>query len=234
MLVFVQAIPGRESRAKHGAPPAKVTRSTAATEQRRRILRATGELVAKRGYGDVSVELIVKRAHVSYKTFYKHFSNKEECYVALFDQVVGSAETAIGEALAEEQREWTADVAVALSKLFELIVADPLIAKAVIVEAPTVGPGILERYEKATKALVPLFRAGREQSPLRAELPATVEEALAGSVFWSAYQRLIVGEADALPEVLPELVQLVLRTYLGEAEAARIAAEEALLAPSPA
>jgi AcrR family transcriptional regulator len=232
MLMFVRALPGRESRAS--APPVKVTRSTAATEQRRRILRATGELVAKRGYGDVSVELIVKRAHVSYKTFYKHFSNKEECYSALFDQVVKSAEKAIGEVLADERRGWTADVAAVLSKLVELIVSDPLIAKAVIVEAPAVGEGVFERYEKATKALVPLFRAGREQTPRGAELPATVEQALAGSIFWSAYQRLIVGEADALPEVLPELVQLVLRTYLGEAEAARIAAEEALVAASPA
>jgi hypothetical protein len=50
-------------------------------------------------------------------------------------------------------------------------------------------------------------------------------------VFWSAYQRLIVGEADVLPDVLPELIQLVLRTYLGEAEAVRIAKDEASRAP---
>jgi AcrR family transcriptional regulator len=225
MLVFVQALPGRETRAKPGARPATVTRSTASAEQRRRILRATGELVAKRGYGDVSIELIVKRAHVSYKTFYKHFSNKEDCYASLFDQVVGSTEKTIRDLLAEEPREWAEQVVLALRKLTELIVSDPLIAKAVIVEAPTVGEGVFERYEKATKALVPLFRAGREHNPRGAELPATIEDTLAGSVFWSAYQRLIVGEADVLPQLLPELIQLVLRTYLGEAEAARIASE---------
>ena len=114
-------------------------------------------------------------------------------------------------------------MALALRSFIELIVAEPIIARAVIVEAPTVGPGIVERYERATKAFVPLFRAGRELNPRGAELPSTIEDTLAGSVFWSAYQRLIVGEAERLPELLPEITELVLRTYLGEAEAGRIA-----------
>ena len=230
MLVFVRALPGREARAKRGATPATVTRSSVSAEQRKRILRATGELVAKRGYADVTVELIVKRAHVSYKTFYKHFSNKEDCYLALFDRVVESTKKSIRELLTDE-RDWAEQVVVALRTLTELIVADPLIAKAVIVEAPTVGGAIFERYENAIKALAPLLRVGRDHNSRGAELPATVEDTLAGLVFWSAYQRLIVGEADVLPAVLPELIQLVLRTYLGEAEAVRIAKDEAARTP---
>jgi AcrR family transcriptional regulator len=226
MLLFVQALPGRHSRATLDLPPAAVTRSSARADQRRRILRAVGELVAKRGYGDVTVELIVKRAHVSYKTFYKHFSGKEECFQALFDSVYRSTERTIRERLDAEPATWADQVVLALRTLIELIVAEPIIARAVIVETPTVGPGMLERYERASKALVPLFRAGRELSPRGAELPETIEETLAGSVFWSAYQRLIVGEAERLPELLPELVELVLRTYLGQAEAGRIARAE--------
>jgi len=234
MLVFVQTLPGRDLRAKRGASPANVTRMTASAEQRRRILRATAELVAKRGYADVTVELVVKRAHVSYKTFYKHFPNKEACYLALFDQTVAMTESRIRAALAEEPREWAEQVVLSLRMLTELIVADPLVAKAVIVEAPTVGERTLDRYEQAIKALVPLFRSGRAHNPRGAELPESVEDTLAGSVFWSAYQRLIVGKADSLAEVLPELIQLVLRTYLGEAEAQRIAQDEAARVPSAA
>ena len=231
MLVFMQALPGRQSRTALDAPPAAVTRSNASIDQRRRILRAIGELVAKRGYADVTVELIVKRAHVSYKTFYKHFSGKEECFLALFDSVFRSTERTIRERLAAEDLPWAERVALALRNFIELIVAEPIIARAVIVEAPTVGPGIVERYERATKAFVPLFRAGRELNPRGAELPSTIEDTLAGSVFWSAYQRLIVGEAERLPELLPEVTELVLRTYLGQAEASRIARAEASREP---
>jgi AcrR family transcriptional regulator len=230
----MRALPGRESRVALDAPPAAVTRSSAHRDQRRRILRAIAELVAKRGYADVTVELIVKRARVSYKTFYKHFSGKEDCFKQLFDSAFGSTEQAIRERLAEQGGEWPERVVLALGLWIERIVAEPMISRAVIVEAPTVGPGMLERYERATKAFVPLFREGRELNPRGAELPATVEDTLSGSVFWSAYQRLIVGEGERLPQLLPELIELVLRTYLGQAEAARIARAEAQRQPAPA
>jgi AcrR family transcriptional regulator len=234
ILAFMRALPGRELRATLDAPPATVTRSSAHLDQRRRILRAIGELVAKRGYGDVTVELIVKRAHVSFKTFYKHFSGKEECFKALFERVFANAENTIRKRLEAESLPWPDQVAVALRTWTELIVSDPIIARAVIVEAPTVGPAILERYDEAAKAFVPLFRGGRGLNPRGAELPATVEDTLAGSVFWSAYQRLIVGEADRLPELLPELIELVLRTYLGQDEASRVARANALTEPAAA
>jgi AcrR family transcriptional regulator len=223
MLMFMRALPGRESRASLDSPPASVTRSNAHADQRRRILRSVGELVGERGYGDVTVEMIVKRAHVSFKTFYKHYPGKEESLLALCEQVFDSSETKLRERLAVEPAPWPDQVVLVLRGLFEFIVADPVIARAVIVESPTVGPAITERYERATKALVPLFRAGREFNPRGSELPETIEETLAGSVFWSAYQRLIVGEAEQLLSSLPVLLELVLRTYLGQDEASRIA-----------
>jgi AcrR family transcriptional regulator len=233
MLMFMRALPGWDSRATPDAPPASVTRSNAHADQRRRILRAVGELVAERGYSDVTVELIVKRAHVSFKTFYKHFTGKEDCFVALFETTFTATEKTIRERLAAEPGPWSDQVVLALRTLIEAIVDDPVIARAVIVESPIVGPAITDRYEQATKALVPLFRAGREFNPRGSELPDTIEDTLAGSVFWSAYQRLIVGEADELAAYLPVLVELVLRTYLGPAEASRIArAEQPALQPA--
>lgn len=217
------------------APPAPVTRISAHADQRRRILRSAGELVAQRGYADVTVELIVKRARCSFKTYYKHFENKEDCYLALFESACGHAERRIRERLAAEQLPWPEEVALALRTLVALICAEPLIARAVIVEAPTIGPAITARYEQATKALAPLFRRGRELDPRGVDLPDSIEDTLSGSVFWSAYRHLIVGAAEDLTAYLPVMTELVLRTYLGQAEAARIAradepAREAALA----
>jgi AcrR family transcriptional regulator len=226
MLMFMQALPGRSSRVTLEAPPATVTRSSAAADQRRRILRATGELVAERGYSDVTVELIVKRAHCSFKTFYKHFAGKEECFLALFQSAFEITERKIRHRLAAPDLSWPEQVSAALRTFVEQILAEPVIARAVIVESPTVGPALTERYERATKAFAPLLRAGRDLNPRGAELPATIEDTLAGSVFWAAYQRLIVDEADELTAYLPVLTELILRTYLGPAEAARIARAE--------
>ena len=172
MLVFMRALPGRASRATPDAPPAPVTRTSAHADQRRRILRAVGELVAERGYADVTVELIVKRAHVSFKTFYKHYSGKEECFVALFESVFDDdREGRSASASTPSPAPGPTRSSLALRTLVEQIVAEPVIARAVIVESPTVGPAITERYEQATKAFVPLFRAGRELNPRGKELP---------------------------------------------------------------
>lgn len=220
----MRALPGRASRTSL-AEPAAVTRSSLESAQRERILRATGELIAKRGYHDVTVELIVKRGRVSFKTFYKHFGGKEEAFLDLFDATFAEADRMVRGALAAEPKApWPQQVAVALRALFEWIVEEPLIARACIVEGPTAGPTVLGHYVRASKAFIPLFRAGREFSPYGGQLPASLEETLAGSVLWSAYQSLIVGETERIEKLLPEVVELVLRPYVGEAEAARWAA----------
>jgi AcrR family transcriptional regulator len=232
MLMFMRPLPGSESRIALDAPPASVTRESAHADQRRRILRAVDELVGEQGYGELTVELIIKQARVSYKTFYKHFSDKEDCLVAHFDDAVLSTEREIRKRLAVEPLPWPEQVALALGTLIELIVAQPIVARAVIVEAPAIGPGVLDRYEHASKALVPLFREGRKLNPRGGELPSTIEATLAGSVFWSIYQRLVVGEAERLPELLPELTEPVLRTYVGQAEASRIARADTVRLPA--
>jgi AcrR family transcriptional regulator len=214
MFLFMRALPGSGSRITPDAPPASVTRESAYGDQRSRILSAVAELVAEGGYADLTVELIIKRARVSYRTFYKHFSDKEDCLLARYDAVIRETEGEIRRRLAAEPRSWPEQVALALEALIELIVVRPEMASGVV-EGPTVGPRILDRYGQAPKALVPLFQAGRELNPRGAELPPTVEATLAGSVFWSLYQRLVAGEADRLPGLLPELTELVLRTYIG-------------------
>ncbi len=231
----MRALPGRASRTPL-QQPATLTRERNSEAQRQRILRATGELVAKRGYNAVTVELIVKRARVSFKTFYKHFSGKEECFLELFDTVTAQARERVGEALAAEAASpWPQQVIAALRALFGEILADPLLARAAIVEAPTVGPHIIERYERSMKSLSPLLYLGRELSSTPDELPPTLEDTLAGGVFWSAYQRLIAGEVDRIEVLLPEAIEFVLRPYIGAAEAARWArSADQPTRPSPA
>ena len=217
----MKALPGRDRRTSSAASE-PITRESVQADQRKRILRATGELVAKRGYNAVTIELIVKRARVSFNTFYKHYTGKEECFIELFDIVTGMARRRVEAALVvEAESPWPQQVIAALRALFGEILAEPLIARAIIVEAPTVGAHIIERYERSMKSLSPLLRHGREFSPAAEELPSTLEDTLAGGVLWSAYQRLISGEVDRIEALLPEAIEFVLRPYIGEAEAAK-------------
>lgn len=209
-----------------------MTRESTGDAQRSRIRRATGELIAKRGWSSVTIELIVKRARVSFKTFYGHYANKEEAFLDLFDVAVARFKGEVEQELqARSEASWPERVGAGLRVFFASIAAEPLIARACLVEAPTAGPLLFERYASATTAFVPFLTEGRELSPLGAELPDTLEDTLSGAVLWSAYQRLVLGESERLESLLPETLELVLRPYVGERAAAL--AEESLAALEP-
>lgn len=224
MLVRMRALPGREIRTTLKDPEAGLNRETVAERQRARIRRATGELVAKRGYNGVSVELIIERARVGYRTFYKHYPNKEAAFADLFDTTVAVTTARVREAMGAVEGEWPEQLAAAIRAFFAAIVAEPLIARACLVEAATASPEVLARYENVTKAFVPILREGRNYEPQAKALPETMEGTLAGATLWSAYQRLIVGEAERVGELLFETVHLLLRPYIGDAKAREVAA----------
>jgi AcrR family transcriptional regulator len=220
----MRALPGHAARTGSTGRVSAARRLSAAEEQRRRIRRATGELIAKRGYADVTVELIVKRARVSFKTFYKHYANKGEAFVDLYDRALSATIVRIDEVLKDVDATWPEQVAIVVRTCFEAIREEPLIARACLVEGPTAGPEILGRFEEVAKAIVPLLRRGRDFNPEARNLPDTLEDTLAGAVLWSAYQRLILSEVDRIEALIPETIELVLRPYIGEADAAKVAA----------
>ena len=221
----VRALPGKENRQPPGPEP--VTRDAAAADQRRRILSATAELIAEKGYQEMTMEEIVRRAKVGYNTFYKHYPDKEAAFLALLDAATDRTVSRVEDAYKREEGPWADRVGAALGVLFEDVAAHPDEARAALVEAVAAGPEAAAKHEAALKRLAPLLRPGRELNPRQAELPDSLEETLAGGIVWVLGQRLIGGEADKLRGLLPETLEFVLRPYVGEEEAAREAGEVA-------
>jgi AcrR family transcriptional regulator len=219
----VRALPGKASRQPPGPEP--VSRSEVAADQRRRILEATADLVAEHGFAEATIEQIVRRARVGYATFYKHYADKEEAFLALLDAAVERTVYVVEEAYDGESGPWPDKVGAGLGALLGLAAAHPGVARACLVEAPTAGPEAAARHEAALKRFAPLLRPGRELNPRKDQLPASLEETLAGGVLWVIGQRLVAGEAEQLRALLPETLEFLLRPYVGEDEAAREAGE---------
>jgi AcrR family transcriptional regulator len=64
---------------RHGLP-----REVVRHNQRARLLAGAAKAVEERGFAKVTVGDIVRNARVSRRTFYDHFSNKEECFKVAF------------------------------------------------------------------------------------------------------------------------------------------------------
>ncbi|HWW68017.1 MAG TPA: TetR/AcrR family transcriptional regulator [Solirubrobacterales bacterium] len=207
-----------------------MSRDTAVADQRRRVLAATADLVAERGYQETTTEMIVRRAKVGYATFYKSYAGKEECFLALFDAATEHTARRVQQAYDAERGPWPDRVGAALGALFAEIAAHPNVARACLVEALTAGPEAAARHEAALRRFSPFLRPGRELNPRRDQLPDTLEDTLAGGVFWVINQRLVGGEVDRLRGLLPETLEFLLRPYVGEDEAARGAGDPATAA----
>ena len=197
----------------------QLSREFIAQHQRARIIAALTEEVAAQGYRGVTVADIVRRAGIARNTFYDNFSSKEDCFLATQDFAVAEALRRIVAAAAELDS-WQARVDAGLAAFLDYVAAEPALARTCIVEALSAGPAAVARYEGSLQVFIPLFRIGRTVSPHGEEMPATLEETVIGGVFWIIYQRIILGEAERIEQLRPELTEFVLTPYIG-AEAAK-------------
>lgn len=207
-----------------GLPPGRhlVPSDFVAQNQRQRILLAISELVDERGYQKTTIELIAKTARVALVTFYEHFSGKEECFLAAFDESVDAAREVFGELL-DASQPWEDRVSSGLQIFLEMVIREPARAKLCIVEAQAAGTAGLARYQALLESVAPPLREGREFNPRAALLPDGLEVALAGGIAWLVHQRLVAGDLDDLMALLPEMLQVTLTPYVGEVEAGRAA-----------
>lgn len=194
-----------------------------ASHQRDRILDAAVGVFAKRGYQATTVDNLVAASRIGVGSFYAHFEGKQECFLAAYDRIVASARERIVASLPVEAP-LTGRICAALRTLLELIAAEPLAARLVIVEAQTAGSEGLARYQRTFGELAPELRRLRPESPFADELPATLEEATLGGAAWLLHQRLVAGEARNVEQLLPDLVEIVLGPYMGEDAAAALLA----------
>jgi len=202
---------------RHLVPPDFV-----AQNQRERMLLATAELVAERGYQKTTIELIAKTARVALSTFYEQFSSKEECFLAAFDETLAAAKEVFDELLDTEQP-WSDQIASGLETVLEMIVAEPARARLCIVEAQAAGGEALARYQGMLESVAPKLREGREFNPRSSRLPDGLEVAIVGGLAWLVHQRLVANRVDGIKALLPEMLQVTLTPYIGEVEAGRAA-----------
>lgn len=199
-------------------------------EQRERILRISTELIAKRGYQDTSIELIIARAKVGYASFYKNFPDKEALFVAIFEEALAVARERLGAVYADSGRPWSERVIAVISELFKLLAENPARARVCLVESLSAGPAVIAKHEAAVAELGRLLRDGRAEREGGERMPDTLETTIAGGIVWIAYQLLVIGEGDRLAGEVPEAIQFALSPYLGEEAAAKAAAASAAAA----
>jgi AcrR family transcriptional regulator len=190
-------------RGRHAAPRAVVWES-----QRGRLLAAMAEVVASKGYGAVAVRDVIARAGVSRKTFYEHFDNKEECFLAAYDAGVESMLDAIGDAIRAAAPDGPLTVARAgTARYLDTLAANPAFARTFLVEVPAAGPAAVERRARAHERFAVLL-ASAQAAGGPAGTPSWVFRACVGAINELVTDHVMTREAATLPDLLDPLVEI--------------------------
>jgi AcrR family transcriptional regulator len=177
--------------------------------QRSRLIAATIELVADRGYDGTRVSNIVQLAGVSKASFYEQFAGKDECFTAVCDTALRAAATAVlrGESRGGEGRD---RIRAGLTALAELMAAQPKATRLVLIDAVASTPAIREHLSERFGLFEALVH-DRLASTGPAKLPRHL---IAGLVRGIAHHaRRCVGAG--CPERFRELVDPLLDWGLG-------------------
>lgn len=204
---------------RHGLP-----REFIAQNQRERIITALVDTVAERGYNATTVAHITKAASVSRRTFYEHFADKEECFLAAYDTVVEQLLAAVGQAY-EQADGWTQKVHDGLETFLAYLAAEPAFARMCIVEVVAAGPEARGRRDAAMRVFVDFLEPGRAEAPKDVVVPDLAAEIVVGGIYEIIYSRLQRNAADELVEMLPELLRCVLIPFIGHRAADRAVRE---------
>jgi AcrR family transcriptional regulator len=199
-------IPRRLPRGLHGLDRDVVTAS-----QRTRLLEAVGRAVADKGYAAATIDDIVRGAGVSKKTFYEHFQDKEDCFVAAYEAASDELLDRVREAQAAGDG-WLERTRAGIRAYLRWIAGEPALARVFLIEVAAAGPRAAERRVQLRDRYVDLMRelqdAGRNELPALPRLPTEVFHALVAAVDELVVRRIRESSATGLPELEPVLLYL--------------------------
>ena len=176
------------------------------------MLKAAAEL----GYRETNVQDVIDRAGVSRPTFYEHFTNKEDCFLAAFDVSAQRLREKIVAAAKQGGDVWRDRVRYALQALLQFAKTEPDTARTLIVEARAgSASAVLRRVELIDQFSSCLDAQAEELLPYSTSSSALTASGVVGGVESLLYSRLCKGEHEDLEALLPSLMYFVVLPYEG-------------------
>ncbi len=190
-------------REKKLRPGRGTPREEAERNQRERLFAAMVATVAEKGYEATTVADLVALSGVSRSAFYKHFEDKQECFLAAVEAMVKPTLKQLG---AEEGTPPGIDRAKrAFETLIKTIVDQPAAAKMCVVEIYAAGPEGAALMERTMDAATAVATSLLDQVPERRGMPEELARSMVGGIQKVIHKRLYRGREDELLELTPQL-----------------------------
>jgi AcrR family transcriptional regulator len=191
--------------------PAEVARN-----QRERILYATSEVAAHKGYTAATIADITTAAGIERRVFYANFRDKQHAFLAVHELGFQQLMAVCAGAFFSRSR-WPERIWEGLRAGTHFDAAYPVLAHIGYVEAHAVGSPAIQRVEDSHAA----FKIFVQEGYLYAANPPSpvVLDAIAATIFEVGYYHARRRQIRRLPRLTPHAAYVVLTPFLGRAEA---------------
>jgi AcrR family transcriptional regulator len=184
--------------------------------QRERLIAAMLNAAAELGYLETNVQDVIDRAGVSRPTFYEHFSNKEDCFLAAFDTSAERLRKMVNAAAREGGDVWRDRVRFALEALLRFASREPDTARTMVVEARAASVAAVRRRVELMDDFARCLQAEAEELLTEGRTQTAVTASgIVGGVESLLYSRLCRQEYGQLEALLPSLMYFVVLPYEG-------------------
>jgi AcrR family transcriptional regulator len=205
--------------------PRKMEAEQVARNQRGRLQGAMVEAVARHGFHDTTLRELVGLAGVSKSTFYEHFENKQDCFLATLDYIALEVARRTDNAF-DRPGDLRERMTAGVTTLLTVIAEEQGAASLVTVESLTLGAAAVPHRERSAAHFQELIRRVFEESGSQAVTEMTVRGIIAG-IRNTAYHHLREGRGAELPAAAPGIVEWILCFDRPAGEIARSAAQAA-------
>ncbi|MBS1676801.1 MAG: TetR/AcrR family transcriptional regulator [Actinobacteria bacterium] len=205
-----------DSQSRFPSGPRRLPGDLVRAIQRERLLVGMLRAASELGYRSTNVQDVIERAGVSRPTFYEHFANKDDCFLAAFDTCAARLRDRIATAADGGGDIWRDRLRLGVDALLTFTAAEPEAARMVIVEARAATPDAAVRRV----ALLDYFAACidtkvRELLPAGTAFSTVTASGVVGGVESLLYARLNKNQVDDLPALLPSLMYFAVLPYEG-------------------
>jgi AcrR family transcriptional regulator len=208
--------------ARNGLGPERVVEI-----QRARLLAAMVEVSGERGAANATVAHVVERARVSRRTFYELFEDREDCFLAAFEDGVGRASRYVLDSY-DPKAGWAERIRRALAALLSFLDVERGVGRLLIVGSLGAGTQVLERRQQVLAQIITVIDQGRTQTHTSNDLPPLTAEGITGGVLSVLHARLLTDKPGALLDLTGPLMSMIVTPYLGAAAARRELAQPPL------
>lgn len=184
--------------------------------QRERILAAMLRAASELGYRETNVQDVIERAGVSRPTFYEHFANKEDCFLAAFDITATRLRERIGAAAAKGGDNLRDRLRFGLETLLNFVATEPEAARTLIVEARAASVEAVMRRDELLDHFSSCIDAQvQELLPDAPSYSPITAAGIVGGVEALLYSRLNKGDTGDLDALLPSMMYFLVLPFEG-------------------